>query len=65
MSANKVAPEPQKCPKCGAQAEVKNPKRRNWFVACSRNSGLVGGHYVVGHGMFTKRDAITEWNKLS
>jgi len=65
MSEKKATPEPQKCPECGAPAEVKNPKPRNWFVACSRNSSLAGGHRVVGHGMFTRRDAIIEWNKLS
>jgi hypothetical protein len=65
MSEKKVTPKPQNCPECGAPAEVKNPKPRNWFVACSRNSSLASGHRVVGHGMFTKRDAIIEWNKLS
>jgi len=64
MSEKKVTLEPQQCPECGA-GEVKNPKPRNWFVACSRNSSLASGHCVVGHGMFTKRDAIIEWNKLS
>jgi hypothetical protein len=65
MSEKTPTPKPQACPECGAPAEVKNPKPRAWFVACSRNSILVGGHRVVGHGMHTKREAIIEWNKLS
>jgi len=65
MREKKVTSEPQHCPDCGAPAEVKNPKPRNWFVARSRNSSLASRHRVVGHGMFTKRDAIIEWNKLS
>ena len=65
MSEKKITPEPQDCPKCQAPAEVKNPRPRRWFVACSKNSELASGHRVVGRPMFTTRDAIIEWNKLS
>ena len=65
MSEKKIAPKPQNCPKSGSLAEVKNPRPRSWFVACSKNSELTGGHRVLGHPMFTKGDAIIEWNKLS
>jgi len=64
MREKKTAPEPQNCPKCGAVAEEKNPRPRRWFVACTANSELACGHRVVGHPMFTKRDAIIEWNEL-
>jgi hypothetical protein len=65
MSEKNAAPEPQNCPECGAPAEVRNPKPRRWLVACTKNSELASGHRVLGHPMFTKRDAILEWNKLS
>jgi hypothetical protein len=65
MIEKKEMPEPQNCPECGAAPEVKNPRPRKWFVACSRNSSFASGHQVVGHGMLTKREAIIEWNKLS
>lgn len=65
MSESKTASTPQNCPKCGAAPVVSNPKPRYWFAACSANSELVGGHRVVGHPMFTKREAIGVWNQLN
>lgn len=65
MGETKNTLVPQNCPKCGAPAEMKNPRPRRWLVACSKNSDLTNGHRVLGHPMFTKRDAIIEWNKLS
>jgi hypothetical protein len=65
MSEKNATTEPQNCPQCGAPAEVRNSKLRRWFVACTKNSELASGHRVLGHPMFTKRDAILEWNKLS
>lgn len=65
MSEKKIMPEPQNCPKCGSPPEVHNPKTRKWFVGCSRNSVAITGHNVTGHTMFTRRDAIIEWNKLT
>ncbi|SFC51778.1 hypothetical protein [Massilia yuzhufengensis] len=65
MSEKNVSPKPQNCPKCHAPAEVRNPRLRRWFAVCSKSSELAIGHRVIGHPMFTKRDAIIEWNKLS
>lgn len=56
--------EAQKCPECKGAPTIHHTKTRRWFVACSRNSEVPGGHRVIGHPMFTKREAIAEWNKL-
>lgn len=57
--------EPQACPECKGAPEIRNTKPRHWFVACSKNSEHPGGHRVIGHPMFTKHEAIAEWNKLT
>jgi hypothetical protein len=65
MPESKTSNTPQDCPKYGASAVVNNPKPRLWYVACSKNSKLIGGHRVEGHTMLTKREAITVWNELN
>lgn len=55
----------QKCPKCKRAAEIHNTKPGRWFVACSRNREIPRGHRVVRHPMFTKREGIAEWNRLT
>lgn len=64
MAETKTSLEPQKCPKCGSAPVVKNPKTKHWYVACSANSEVLGAHRVMGHTMFTKREAIAVWNEM-
>jgi hypothetical protein len=56
---------PKQCPKCGADPIVNNPRPRYYNVTCSKNGVTIGGHRVIGHAMFTKKDAIAKWNKLA
>lgn len=56
--------QPQNCPHCGAEPTVVKLGARSWRVTCSNNAGRILHRCTDGHPMFTRKDAIKEWNKL-
>jgi hypothetical protein len=56
--------KPNHCYKCGAEPEIEKLGPRLWRVVCSANTRPLGSHWVVGHEMFTRKDAVRVWNEL-
>lgn len=56
--------QPQDCPRCGAAASVQKLGGRRWKVECSKNAERTLNRCPDGHTMFTRSDAVHEWNKL-
>lgn len=55
--------QPQRCPKCGAPAELVKAGSRRLWVQCSRHPDK-GNCNTIGGQADNKKEAIHNWNRL-